>query len=397
MNVIVLDVHHPEDGRVNRHIKYVQSLDYNVIHINVNRYFSFLKPGIFSKYGELGYRITAGNHSQSLINRLLLLILFITPIIAIRIKNILNSLRLEFNENTIIHIHDYELLFTGFYLHYFFPAKVRIVYDRHELYETYKGKNKIFDKIPRIYERINSIWIDGIIGVSEDHLGSLKSLFKFSPITIVPNYSDACGYPLAELEKKISSMKKNKLKMIYFGSLDVTLDRDIYLILKVMDNVLQEKISSEAYIGGICSNSKLLSLLSAMTEKYPGRFHFIGYVPYNEVLSLSSQATIGFLCMKPEYWVLVSANKIYEYLHYGLIPVIKANIENHEIISQCSLIFSKSEKDETVIATVCNLIRNKERMKQMMLDSYEIGKQYTFDNVKIRYQSLYLDLFHNLK
>ena len=105
MNVIVLDVHHPEDGRVNRHIKYVQSLGNNVIHINVNRYFSFLKPGIFSKYGELGYRITAGNHSQSLINRLLLLILFITPIIAIRIKNILNSLRLEFNENTIIHIH----------------------------------------------------------------------------------------------------------------------------------------------------------------------------------------------------------------------------------------------------------------------------------------------------
>jgi len=47
MNIIILDVHHPEDGRVNRHIRYMQNLGYYVFHININRYFPFLKQGIF--------------------------------------------------------------------------------------------------------------------------------------------------------------------------------------------------------------------------------------------------------------------------------------------------------------------------------------------------------------
>lgn len=391
MNVIVLDVHHPEDGRVNRHIKYMQNLGYNVVHINVNRYFPFLEPGIFSKYGERGFRISVGDSSQSLKNRLLLHFLFITPILAIKLIFLLKKSFLE-NNDTIIHIHDYELLFTGYYFRFFLPPLVKIVYDRHELFETSKGEKLLLDKIPRIYEKFSSKWIDGIIGVSEDHVLQLRDLFKRSIIFIVPNYTDASGYSIDDLSRKISNIDSNIFNLVYFGSLDVTLDRDIPLILKVMEFVLKEWNSSEAYIGGLTSNSMLLSMFSELTQKYPGRFHYLGYVSYDKVLYYSSKAAIGFLCLKKEYWVLVSANKVYEYLHYGVIPVIKANIENQEAISKCSLIFLKDVEDEIVIDSVCRLINNKEKMKRMLMESLELGKKYSFENVKQRYHQLYIDI-----
>ncbi|PWR69497.1 glycosyltransferase [Methanospirillum stamsii] len=391
MNIIVLDVHHPEDGRVNRHIKYMHNLGYNVVHFNVNRYFPFLEPGFFSKYGEKGFRIPVGDSSQSLKNRLLLHFLFITPILALNLIFLLKKSFLE-NNDSIIHVHDYELLFTGHYLRFFLSHSVKIVYDRHELFETSKGDKLLFDKIPRIYEKFSSRWIDGIIGVSEDHVLQLRDLFKRSIVIIVPNYSDASGYSIDELNEKITNIDSNIFNLVYFGSLDVTLDRDIPLILKVMEFVLKEWKSSEAYIGGLTSNSFLLSMFSELNQKFPGRFHYLGYVSYDNVLYYSSKATIGFLCLKKEYWVLVSANKVYEYLHYGVIPVIKANIENQEAISKCSILFRKDVEDEIVISSVGRLINNKEKMKRMLMESFELGKQYSFENVKQRYHQLYLDL-----
>ena len=85
LNIIVLDVHHPEDGRVNRHLKYMQSLGHRVIHVNVNRYFSFLEEREFSKHGESGYRLQVGDCSSSLLNRVYVLLMLVSPIMALRI------------------------------------------------------------------------------------------------------------------------------------------------------------------------------------------------------------------------------------------------------------------------------------------------------------------------
>lgn len=395
MNIIIFDVHHPEDGRINRHIKYMQNLGYNLIHININRYFPFLKTGSFSRNGEIGYRLCVGDYSHSIKNRILSQLFFLTPILAIKLWKFLKNTNFDRESHCIIHIHDYELLFTGYYLHFFISKHVKIVYDRHELYETKKGKNWILDKIPRIYEQLSSRWIDGIVGVSHDHIELLKSQFKRSKIVIVPNYPDTTEYSKIDLESKISLLDHNYLKMVYFGSLDVTLDRDIFLILRVMQVILQQKKYSEAFIGGITSHPNLLSALSDMVNKYPGRFHFLGHVSYKEVLSYTSQATIGFLFIKPDYWVKVSANKVYEYLHYGVIPIIKANIENYENVSECSLIFSQNTKDEDIVSSVSDLISEKNRIKRMMSFSYDIGNQYTFDSVKKRYKRLYQEIYNH--
>ncbi|HOJ97824.1 MAG TPA: hypothetical protein PK024_13410, partial [Methanospirillum sp.] len=213
MNILILDVHHPEDGRVNRHKKYMQSLGYKVIHINVNRYFPFLKSGSFSKYGESGYRISVGDYSHSLKNRIFLQIYLLLPLLAFKIYKYIKHFQHDPVQNLIIHIHDYELLPTGVFLHFFFHSKkTKIVYDRHELFETPKADQRISDKIPQIYEYLYSRWIDGIVGVSEDHIFLLRKQFSNSEIIIVPNFFDGPAYPINELEYKISSLNKNYIK-----------------------------------------------------------------------------------------------------------------------------------------------------------------------------------------
>lgn len=389
MNIIVLDVHHPEDGRVNRHLKYMQSLGHTVIHVNVNRYFSFLEEREFSKYGESGYRLQAGDCSSSLLNRIFVLLMVVSPVMALRIYRIVNRELSGNSDGTVIHVHDYELLISAVYLRYLLPGRVVMVYDRHELFETNKKGDHIIDKIPRIFEILTNRWLDGLIGVSEDHLVSLNRLFMRSRIAIVPNYPEPSGFGVHELQDKFPDQENPIVRMVYFGSLNVNLDRDIFLVLLVMKEVLRKNPCSFAHIGGLTEDPTFLSYIKEMEKEFPGRFYFLGYVPYDTVLNYTSQASLGFLCMKPEYWVRVSANKVYEYLHFGVIPIIKADIENPETIAECSLFFSKEERNEEIVSAVSSLVGEKDRMKMMMGRSYELGREYTFDRVKERYLWVY--------
>lgn len=395
MNVIVLDVHHPEDGRVNRHLKYMQSVGHVVARINVNRYYSSLNTGHFSKFGEFGYLLQVGDCSYSLLNRMMVLLMLVSPVMALRIYRLVNRELSGNAEGTVIHVHDYELLISAVFLRYLLPDRVVIVYDRHELYETTKIENRIIDKIPRVFEVLANSFLDGLIGVSDDHLVSLKGLFKRSAITIIPNYPEFSGYSLQDLQDKFPDPENPIVRMVYFGSLNVNLDRDIFLVLLVMKEVLRKNPSSIAHIGGLTEDPTLLSYIKEMEKEFPGRFYFLGYVPYDTVLNYTSLANLGFLCMKPEYWVRVSANKVYEYLQYGVIPIIKADIENPEKITECSLLFSKDEQNEVIISDVMDLVRERERMKVMMERSYELGREFTFDRVKGRYLELYSCFFSN--
>ncbi|NLV27542.1 MAG: glycosyltransferase family 4 protein [Methanomicrobiales archaeon] len=394
INVIVLDVHHPEDGRINRHIKYITNLGYIVFHININRYFSFLESGNFSRYGENGYRITIGNTSETSKNRIFLQFLFVSPLLSLKIITILKKIHYNPSIPTIIHIHDYELLITAQYLRFFLHGFIKIVYDRHEYLEILKGKNILFDYIPLFYEKFSKKRIDGLVDISESHLEKIKSQFTFSKKIVIPNYPDPSFIKFIGMNNKIKKIDENKISIVYFGSLDISLDRDIYLTLEVMESVIQKNCDGKAYVGGLTSDYLILARLNQLMLKYPNQFFYLGYVLNQDVLSYTSNATLGLFLLKSSNSVSGSSNKIYEYLMYGVIPIIKGNIENLDQIRDCSLIFSGNEKNDMIISKVDDLVADKHMMKLMSYKSWENGKIFSFDHVKERYSNLYNDILN---
>lgn len=392
MNVIVLDVHHPEDGRVNRHLKYMQSLGHEVIHVNVNRYFSFLEVGKISRFGEFGHRLQVGDCSSSLLNRMVVLLMLVSPVMALRIYRLVNRELSGNAQGTVTHVHDYELLISAVFLRYLLPGRVVMVYDRHEYLEMLKGEHKILDLIPRFFERMTKRWIDGLVDISESHLELIKDLFPYSKKVVVPNYPDTSEVLPFGIEKKLQNIEDGKIFVVYFGSLDTTLDRDIPLTLDVIEVILQTCPLSKAYVGGMTSDPDLLSRFEQCEKRYPNRFKFLGFVSNNKVLKYTAEATIGLFLLKSGNFVSGSSNKLYEYLNFGVIPIVKGNIENLDDILPCShFICSGSQGD--VLCGVNELVKDLGRMKAMMERSYELGREFTFDRVKGRYLGVYSCFF----
>jgi hypothetical protein len=55
MNIIILDIHPLEDGRIQRHIKYLLEKKIKVYRIHYNYTDKTIKTGPFSLFGEVGY------------------------------------------------------------------------------------------------------------------------------------------------------------------------------------------------------------------------------------------------------------------------------------------------------------------------------------------------------
>ena len=291
-------------------------------------------------------------------------------------------------EGIVIHVHDYELLMSAVFLRYLLPGRVVIVYDRHEYLEMLKGEHKILDLIPRFFERMTKRWIDGLVDISESHLELIKELFPYSKTVVVPNYPDTSEVSPVGIEKKLQNIEDGKITVVYFGSLDTTLDRDIPLTLDVIEVILQTCPLSKAYVGGMTSDPDLLSRLEQLGNKYSNRFFYLGFLSNNEVLRYTYEATIGLFLLKPGNFVSGSSNKLYEYLNFGVIPIVKGNIENMDDISSCSFVLSSGSQGD-VLSGVHELVKDHGRMKAMMERTFELGREYTFDRVKGRYLELY--------
>ena len=307
---------------------------------------------------------------------------------ALRIYLIVKSELSGNAEGIVIHVHDYELLISAVFLRYLLPDRVVMVYDRHEYLEILKGEHKILDLIPRLFERVTRRWVDGLVDISESHLKLIKELFPYSKTVVVPNYPDTSEVSPIGIEKKLQNIEDGMISVVYFGSLDTTLDRDIPLTLDAIEVILQTCPLSKAYVGGMTSDPDLLSRFEQCEKRYPHRFKYLGFVSNNEVLRYTAEATIGLFLLKPGNFVSGSSNKLYEYLNFGVIPVVKGNIENMDDISSCSFVLSTGSQGD-VLSGVHELVKDLGRMEAMMERTFELGREYTFDRVKGRYLGVY--------
>jgi len=318
----------------------------------------------------------------------------------IDIQNVLRDFGLNYDNATIIHVHDPFLLPVAAKLKKKFKT-AKIVYDRHEAYEIFDSKNNLPNRIQinssRILERLSQNKIDGIVIVSDEFQNICRSFFPDAILTVIPNFPEIDDYCDSTINSKIQIYNEDSnVNLIYFGSLGNNFDRDINLLLNIAEKVLNQYPKTRFFLGGQTKDSELLDKLKLLSQTYPTQFYFSGYTLRDDVAEITQKAHIGFFLIRPEtsYWVKSSPNKIYEYLACGVVPVIRADCEGSSELSTCSLLFDRNASNNEIILEVMRLIGDPNRLKTMMRDAFELRYKYSYESVKSRYLTLYRELLN---
>lgn len=394
-NVIVLDIHPTEDSRVNRHIKFLLKNGYLVYRIHINRFYPNLQEGPFSYHGEKGYRINLFDTQNSRKNSVLYNIHTFTPIIQKKVKKSLKLVGWKESNRSIIHVHDPSLLLVAKKMTQI-CKNTTIVYDRHEVYEHGKKHFGItHPRIERIYEVITTKAVKGVVTVSESYIPSCKNIFPHANIKAVPNFPESSDYNIQIINEKIESFSADSaINLVYFGSLDYRYDRDIALILNISNKILANYPKTNVFIGGRTGDQTLINDFAHLSKQYPGRFHFTGFLPREEVVRITEKAHLGFCLLKPDtsYWVKISPNKVFEYLMCGTVPIIRADVDYADIFSKCSLIFDRYTPEDEIISAVGSLIQQPDRILKMMKESLSVRDKFLYETVAKQYIQLYQEL-----
>jgi hypothetical protein len=103
--------------------------------------------------------------------------------------------------------------------------------------------------------------------------------------------------------------------------------------------------------------------------------------------------------MKPDtcYWVKCSPNKVFEYLICGTLPVIRADVDRAEEISQSALLFDRNAGEDEIVDEVMILISDRERLRSMMTSAREQSRNFTFESVACRYTEIYRSVMKGAK
>lgn len=393
MNVIILDEHQIEDGRIIRHLMKMLKEGNTVIRLHYNLYNQTLEGGHFSQYGEIGYRTNRPAFKNYILNRVILNTATLHLLVySWNMISALNLLPIQRSEPTIIHVHDPVLLPTAVLLKKRYFENSKIIYDRHEIYEKFEPN--LFLGIPS-YLRLNEIltkkWIDGVVTISSDYD---PNVFPGAKFTIVPNYPVLDTIDSERVKEKISTFDPDKeFFLSYIGSLNFQNERDIGLMIRIATQVLTRYPKAQFFLGGHTwgFDEEIQGLIAPLQDEFPKRFWYLGPVANSETRRITEQSHFGFFLLKPktDYWVLNSPNKVFEYLACGTIPIIRAQIIHEDEISQCALIFDRDSPEEDIISAVLSSLENPIRCKELMEKAMYIGKNYCFESVADRYVRLY--------
>ncbi len=401
MNVIVLDEHPPEDGRVGRHIRYLLQNTKHVFRLHFSLFDPTLEPGHFSLYGEKGFSICPPSSHMRPLNFFVFNTKYLLPFCFYsKIKRTLTELDVDLTAPAVLHVHDPCLLKVAIMMKRELLQSARIVYDRHEFYEVFNKRTRLPSlTIHRLYELLAGDAVDGVAHASLGGKSDPRSLFPRAEHTHIPNFPLADTYDEAHIREKVLLSESNStINLLYIGSLNPH-DRDVRLMLRVASEVLGDIPKATFFIGGPTygHDEVLHRMMSPLLEEYGPRFRFrLGYVARSTAQRLTEDCHIGLLFINPEttYWIKSSPNKLYEYLRCGAIPVMRASIESPESVSSCSLLFDRYTPEEEIISSIRDLATDPERCRRMMEDALTLSAQFTFNTVGPEYFRLYNQLWN---
>jgi glycosyltransferase involved in cell wall biosynthesis len=397
--VVILDEHPPDDGRIERHVRFLLKSGRRTVRLNFDPYVRAPEQGPFSLWGEEGFRIRGFRFRSSILNKLTLNTLSVHFILFFfRAKDVLRALAMDTRAPVILHIHDPQLLATGFLLKTFVFPGSRIIYDRHEVYERFQGGEGKIPSLERFYEIVFCGTVNGAISISDEYLPSLRCYFPRAAAGTVPNFPEAGEVSEELVREKINHCSPEEpFRLIYIGSLNLRYDRDLPLLARIADRILSRFPNASICIGGNpwgCEE-EIGRLFQPLQDRFPDRFQYLGPVAHAEVLPQTTRAHLGFYLIRPDstYWVKSSPNKIFEYLLCGVIPVVRVNIEYLDELAPCSLAFARETPDEEILGQVEALVADPRRCRQMMEAAWALSRRFTFASVAGRYLDMYDRVF----
>jgi len=385
-HIIVLDNHPENDQRIIRHIDFCKKYKFPVERIRFN---------LHQKTHETKIDKIKNNYSLEcpimfkggIFNYILVyLSMLFSPWIWYSLIKIIHKIVQNKGERIIFHVHDPFFLIFGSILKNFKYNRSFIVYDRHEYYEEMRGIGKYCEKYSRYF-------IDGIVLVTDNQIQSTNTQVPgVNHIVVVPNYPNIDNQYADRIQEKISTiLHSDRIHFIYIGSLSTKVDRDIYGMMDICSALLKKFQEVHVTIGGSTSEKDLLEKFDILTKMYPGRFFYAGYLNRNEVIQFTCDAHFGFFLIdvNSPYWVSCSPNKIFDYLLYGVAPIIRANIEEKENLKKCSLLYDQNDSKEKIIQDIGYFIENREQLQKFIKKAKKLSQLYSFESVEERYSLLY--------
>ena len=225
----------------------------------------------------------------------------------------------------------------------------------------------------------------------------VKHLFEKSIIISVPNYPLSSEYDSNFINEKINSFDINsKINLVYIGGLNRDFDRDVDLLIKIAENLLYQNENVNFFVAGPWADNYSKSRLLDCSERFNGRLKFLGEISRERAIEITQQSHIGFFLIKPNsiYWVKSSPNKVFEYLICGVIPVIRADVDQAEKIRRSALIFDRKTDEEEIICSISNLISNTNLLKDLLRSAKQLSNNFTWESVANNYIELYEDILN---
>lgn len=391
MQILIIDGHPLADSRIQRHIKFTCGQGYRLFRVNVNRTLPNRESDLISETGIPCYVLGGNQLKKGLLNKITYnMNLMFYP--NKDIISILARLGISPRMQTIVHVHDPALLPLAIRVSSNFQ-QVKIVYDRHEVYESpYKYLSLPLPKAGRLFEIMISRRIDGVVTVLEEYRTVVKKMFPRSEVAVVPNYPLFDDYDNDIITSKIkNTTSETILHFVYIGSLSQKYDRDIELIIFIADSLLSNQFNVKFTIGGSTSDEHLLSEFSRLSATYPNKFTYAGYLSHDEAIQFTQDAHFGFLLIKPntQYWVMTSPNKIFEYLRCGAIPIVRAWCPCRDQIRDSSIWFERDDSNEFILHRIKSLVEDTNGLCTMMCKAYNSSMTYDFKTASQEYISLY--------
>lgn len=389
--VVVLDSHQFNDNRVSKQIERASS-EYPLLRLNFNFY-----PERRADSPDEGraHIFNVGRSSNPYLNGALFTLRTMLGGFRRRAERMLRNSFVKDDDRVIFHVHDPYLLGLAIGLTKRFPRS-RVVYDRHEYYDAWD--NHMGFSIPSYFERRYGGKVEELIFVS-NRVERLPEAFQGKTVTVVPNYPFSTMFSGGAVQDKISALDDDgPINLGYFGTLNLNFDRDTGLLFDIAERLMREDPRFTFTLAGRIYGDEIPLRIKAMSEEFGERFSYLGEISMKEVVENAQRTHFGFLLIRPESPMFsesmpVSANKVYEYLLAGTIPVIRAVIEDRESVERCSLIFGKEATMENIVAEIRTLACDVERMRRLMTECREIGQRYSWEEVSTRYIQVYERVF----
>jgi hypothetical protein len=385
--IVVLDSHTYDDNRIAKQMAVAISR-YPVFRLNFNFY-----PGRDAGRRENGISMNYCRFGDPMLNGFL----FALGGVMGGHRKIEGLLRREFlreGDVPVFHVHDPYLLGLAGRLTLRFKGS-RVVYDRHEYFETWK--NRLGISVPGWFERRYGSRVSEVVFVSGRHEHFPRAL-RGKRVTVIPNYPWAGQFDRESVLRKIGSVDQGELLAVYFGVLNLEFDRDLALMFRLMRSLLRSCAHLRFEIAGRVFDERVREIVDDMIGEFGDRVTYLGEIPYSEVVERTTRAHLGFFLLRTDSprWCEerpVSPNKVYEYLHAGTVPVIRANLDDGECIRKCSLTFGKETSEKEMEEGLMELLSDRALMRSMMMECLEVGTPFSWEEVSRGYVDCYERMF----